>query len=152
MNFLQNTHKRPFCEEIRIIWRRFSMEIGTLRKFLCTLSVGLALLLGMSLQVEAQRGHPPSHAPAWGVRNARPYGQQVSARRHRRNSLRHDLSRHQRFERRTLRNRLHTERAINGNSPAWRTGQREERAALRTHQREERDALKQSWKNNKRHR
>ena len=128
------------------------MKIGTLRKFLCTLSIGIALLLGMSLQAEAQRRHPPSHAPAWGLRNARPYGQRVSARRHERNRLRRDLVRHQRIERRTLNTRLRTDRETYGNSSDWRTHRRQERANLRTHQREEKRTFKQGWKNDGKHR
>lgn len=90
------------------------MEIGTLRKFLCTLSIGVALLLGLSIQAEAQQGNPPSHAPAYGLRNRRPYGQIVSARRHRRNMVRQDWRRRQvytaRLNRLRERNRLARER------------------------------------------
>ncbi|MDT4897097.1 MAG: hypothetical protein QOH25_2174 [Acidobacteriota bacterium] len=124
------------------------MKIGTLKRFLCTLAVGVALLLGMSLQTQAQRRYPSSNG-RWRARN---YGQQVSARRHERNRLRHVLSRHQRVERRILNTRLRTERATYGNNSDWRTRRREERAALRTHQREERGTFKQRWKNNGKHR
>jgi hypothetical protein len=90
------------------------MEIGTLRKFLCTLSIGVALLLGLSIQAAAQQGNPPSHAPAYGLRNRRPYGQIVSARRHQRNMLRQDQRRRQiytaRLNRLREQNRLIRER------------------------------------------
>ena len=124
------------------------MKIGTLRKFLCTVSVGIVLLLGMSIQTQAQRRYSSSNG-RWRARN---YGQQVSARRHARNALRRDLKRHQRFERRTLNTRLRTDRATYGNSSDWRLRQRQERAALRIHQREERGTFKQRWKNNGKHR
>ena len=71
------------------------MEIGTLRKFLCTLSVGVALLLGLSIQAEAQRRG--RHNGNWRARN---YGQWVSAQRHRRNMLRQSARRQQRLQRR----------------------------------------------------
>ena len=124
------------------------MKIGTLRKFLCTLSVGIALLLGMSLQAEAQRRYPSSNG-RWRARN---YGQQVSARRHQRNRLRRALVRHQRIERRTLNTRLRRDRETYGNSSDWRTRRRQERTTLRMHQREEKRTFKQGWKNNGKHR
>lgn len=122
------------------------MKIGTLKKVLCTLSIGVALLLGMSISTQAQRRHgPPPWAPAYGRRNVRPYGQTVSARRHARNDLRRDLRFHQRDERRVLNSRLRYERGTYGNSRAWRYQRQQERQSLRLHQREE----KQRWKNNK---
>jgi hypothetical protein len=72
------------------------MEIGTLRKFLCTLSVGVALLLGMWIPVEAQRRRWRDN-DNWRHRN---YGQIVSASRHRRNRLRQSAKRRQRLQRR----------------------------------------------------
>jgi hypothetical protein len=128
------------------------MKISTLKRFLCTVSMGCALLLVMSVESEAQRRYPPSHAPAYGLRNQRPYGQQVSARRHYRNELRRDLIRHQRLERQAYHEQRGQQREIYGNSRDWRYQQRENRAALRLHQREEKAVFRQTWKNNKRQR
>ncbi|HYG79668.1 MAG TPA: hypothetical protein VD861_04735 [Pyrinomonadaceae bacterium] len=71
------------------------MEIGTLRKYLCTFSVGVALLLGLSIPAEAQRRWRDDDN--WRSRN---YGQWVSAQRHRRNRLRQSLRRRQRLQQR----------------------------------------------------
>lgn len=128
------------------------MNFSTLKKLLCTVSVGITLLLAMSISAAAQRGNPPSHARAWGLRNNRPYGQQVSERRHRRNELRRELIRHQRSERRVFNTQRRSEREIYGNSRDWRLQQRQQRAALRIHQREERGALRERWRNNRRQR
>jgi hypothetical protein len=126
--------------------------IGTLKKVLCTLSIGAALLLGMSISTQAQRRHgPPPWAPAYGRRNDRPYGQIVSARRHARNDLRRDLMIHQRDERRILNSRLRYDRGIYGNNPSLRYQRKLDREALRIHQREEKQEFKQRWKNNGRH-
>src|SRR5215212_8389521 len=81
------------------------MEIGTLRKYLCTLSVGLALLLGLSIQAEAQRRW--RNNDNWRPRN---YGQIVSARRHRRNQLRQSMRRRQRLNRQIYNVRLNRQR------------------------------------------
>ena len=121
------------------------MKIGTLRKLLCTFSIGVALLLGMSIQTQAQRRYPTSNRN-WRERN---YGQQVSARMHRRNELRRELIRHQRAERRVYNTQRRTEREVYGNSRDWRYQQRQQRAALRMHQREERGEFKQRWKNSR---
>lgn len=119
------------------------MKIGTLRKVLCTLSVGAALLLGMSISTQAQHRHgPPSWAPAYGRRNQRPYGQIVSARMHRRNAVRHDLILRQRDERRALNERLRNERELGDNNRVFRDTRRDERRDLRIDQREERDTLR----------
>lgn len=126
--------------------------IGTLKKALCTLSIGAALLVGLSIPAEAQRRHgPPPWAPANGRRYDRPYGQIVSARRHARNDLRRDLRIHQRNERRILNSRLRDERGIYGNNPSLRYQRRLDREALRIHQRQERQDFKRTWKNNGRH-
>ena len=77
------------------------MEIGTLRKFLCTLSIGVALLLGLAVQTEAQRRR--HREGNWGYRN---YGQMVSASRHRRNRLRQSARRRLRLQRRIYNVRL----------------------------------------------
>lgn len=125
------------------------MEIGTVKKVLCTLSVSVLLLLGMGISTQAQRRHgPPSWAPAYGRRNTRPYGQIVSARKHRRNELRRDLRLDQRSDRRILNERLRNERLNSGNTRVWRNERREERRDLRTDQREEREALRDRFKNN----
>jgi hypothetical protein len=121
------------------------MKIGTLRKFLCTLSIGAALLLGMSIPTEAQNRR--SSYSRWRARN---YGQQVSASRHRRNSQRRRLRRHQVSERHTLNARLRSQREQYGNSRDWRYSRRQQRTALRQHQRGEKKAFKQRWKNNRR--
>lgn len=71
------------------------MEFSTLRKYLCTLSVGVALLLGLSVPAEAQRRW--RRDDNWRARN---YGQWVSAQRHRRNRLRQSLRRSQRLQQR----------------------------------------------------
>jgi hypothetical protein len=125
------------------------MKIGTLKRVLCTLSVSVLLLLGMGISTQAQRRNgPPPWAPANGRRNARPYGQIVSARRHHRNELRRDLRLDQRSERRILNSRLRNEREINGNNRVWRNQRREERRDLRVDQREDREALRDRFKNN----
>lgn len=121
------------------------MKISTLRKVLCTLSVSVLLLLGMSIQTQAQRRYPR----AYGRRDVRPYGQLVSARRHYRNSLRRDLRLHQRDERRIFNSRLRYERGVYGNSRAWRYERKQERQALKLHQRQEKENFKQRWKNNR---
>jgi hypothetical protein len=121
------------------------MKIGTLRNFLCALAVGAALFLGMSIETQAQEGRRSSYG-RWRERN---YGQQVSTRRHYRNSLRRSLRRHQWFERRSLNNRLRWRREHFGNSREWRLRQRQERAALRLHQRQERNEFKRRWRNNR---
>jgi hypothetical protein len=121
------------------------MEIGTLKKFLCTLSIGAALLLSMSLTTQAQRRYPSSNG-TWRTQNN---GQQVSARMHRRNELRRELMRHQRSERRVFNTQRRDGREVYGNSRDWRYQQRQQRAALQTHQREERGDFKQRWKNNR---
>src|SRR4051812_1141768 len=120
-----------FCYEIL---RKFgggskmSSGINTLKKGLGTLSLGILLLLGMSISTQAQRRHgPPPWAPAYGRRYDRPYGQVVSARRHARNELRRDLFRNERLERRALNNRLRYERRTDGNTPTWREQRRLER-------------------------
>jgi hypothetical protein len=127
--------------------------IGTLKKALCTLSIGGALLVGLSIPTQAQRRRhgPPPWAPAYGRRYDRPYGEVVSARRHARNELRRDLRIHQRNERRVLNSRLRYGRGIYGNSPSWRYHRRQEREALRIHQRREKQEFKGRWKNNGRH-
>ena len=126
-----------------------SSGISTLKKGLGTLSLGILLLLGMSISTQAQRRHgPPPWAPAYGRRNDRPHGQIVSARRHARNDLRRGLFRNERLERRALNDRLRYERRTDGNNPMWREQRRLERQDLRIHQRNERDDFKQSWKNN----
>jgi len=125
------------------------MKIGTLKKVLCTLSVSVLLLLGMSITTQAQHRHgPPPWAPAYGRRNMRPYGRIVSARKHHRNELRRDLRLDQRSERRILNARLRNERETNGNNRVWRNERREDRRDLRTDQREEREALRDRFKNN----
>jgi hypothetical protein len=123
------------------------MNFVTLRKFLCTLSVGAALLLAMSVQTQAQRRYPSNGR--WRARN---YGQRVSASRHRRNAIRRDLIRHQRSERRVFNAQRRQQRSIYGNSRDWRYQQRQQRAALRRHQRSERVELRQRWRNNRRQR
>ncbi|HJU55841.1 MAG TPA: hypothetical protein VJ715_14755 [Pyrinomonadaceae bacterium] len=76
------------------------MEIGTLRKFLCTLSIGVGLLLGLSIQAQGQRRW--RRDDNWRARN---YGQIVSARRHRRNRLRQSWRRQQLYTARLNRQR-----------------------------------------------
>ena len=127
--------------------------IGTLKKALCTLSIGGALLVGMIIPAEAQRRRhgPPPWAPAYGRRYDRPYGEVVSARRPARNDLRRDLRTHQRGEQRTLNSRLRYERGVYGNSPTWRYQRRQAREDLRIHQRLEKQDFKRTWKNNGRH-
>lgn len=120
------------------------MEIGTLRKFLCTLSIGVALLLAMSVEASAQGRHSNGR---WRARN---YGQWVSAQRHRRNRLRHRLNRHQWNERRQLNARFRLHREQYGNSREWRLRQRQQRTALRLHQQQERSAFRERWRNNNR--
>lgn len=132
------------------IRRRFRMKINTLRKFLCTLSVGAALLLGMSISTHAQGG-PPPWAPAYGRRNIRPYGQLVSDRRHRRNASRRDLMLQERSNRQGLNYRLRQERAVSGNNPTWRYQRRQDRATLRSQQRAERGQFNQRWRERGRH-
>ena len=126
------------------------MKINTLKKFLCTLSVGAALLLGMSIPTQAQGG-PPPWAPAYGRRNIRPYGQLVSDRRHRRNALRRDLMLQERYDRQGLNYRLRHERGLYGNNPTWRYQRRQDREALRLQQREERGQFNQRWRDRGRH-
>lgn len=118
------------------------MKIGTLRKFLCTFSVAAALLLGMSITTEAQR-----RSSSYGRWRERNYGQQVSARMHRRNRSRHRLNRHQWEERRRLNARFRLHRQRYGNNRDWRLRHRQQRTALRRHQREERGEFKERWKN-----
>jgi hypothetical protein len=122
------------------------MKIGTLKGFLCTLSISALLLLGMYVPAEAQRRNS-SWDGRWRARN---YGQQVSARRHYRNSLRRRLKRHQRDERRDFNARRRLERDQYDNSREWRLRQRQQRAALRVHQRQENREFRQRWKNNRR--
>ena len=124
------------------------MKIGTLGKFLCTLSVGVAFLLGVYVPAEAQR----RDIPEWDSRTGRAYGQRVSWRRHRRNRLRRRLTRHQILERQRLQARLRRQRAQYGNSSdgQWRLSRKRQRAALKLHQRQEKSAFKQRWKNNRR--
>jgi hypothetical protein len=117
------------------------MKISTLSKFLCTLSIGVLLLLGMSIQAQAQRRHYPT-----------PYGQRVSARMHNRNELRRALIRHQRVERGTYNASRRNQREIYSNSRDWRVQQRQQRTDLRMHQRDERAQLKERWKNNRKQR
>ena len=124
------------------------LEINTVKKCFCTLSLGIMLLLGMSISTQAQHRHgPPPWAQANGRRNDRPYGQIVSARRHARNELRRDLIRQQRLDRRTLNDRLRYERRVNGNSPDWRYQRRLDRRNLILNQRNERQVFRETWKN-----
>jgi len=126
-----------------------SLEINTLKKGLGTLSLGILLLLGTSISIQAQRRHgPPPWARAYGRRYDRPYGQVVSARRHARNELRRDLFRDQRLQRRALNDRLRYERRTYGNSPDWRYQRRLDRRDLRIQQRTDRDTFRQSWRIN----
>ena len=124
------------------------LNFSTLKKSLCTLAVGSALLLltGSTAQAQRHRHGPPPWAPAYGYRNNRPYGQIVSERVHRRNAQRRDLIRQQRLDRRDLNNRLRIEREINGNNPDFRSERKLEREDLRIRQREERDAFRNTWK------
>ena len=125
------------------------LESNTLKKCFCTLSLGIMLLIGMSVSTQAQHRHgPPPWAPAYGRRNDRPYGQIVRARVHARNDARRDLILSQRLERRSLRDRLRYERRINGNSPDWRYQRRQERQNLILNQRNQRQVFRDSWKNN----
>jgi hypothetical protein len=126
------------------------MKINTLKKILCTLLVGVALMLGMSIPTQAQGG-PPPWAPAYGRRNNRPYGQLVSERRHRRNALRHDLMLRERLDRQALNDRLRNDRQLYGNNPTWRDQRKQERQDLRLQQREERGQFRQTWKGRGRH-
>jgi hypothetical protein len=125
------------------------MKIGTLRGFLCTLSIGVLLLLGMYVPAEAQRRNS-SWDGRWRNRSYRNYGQQVSARRHYRNSLRRRLKRHQWEERRVFNTQRRLERDQYDNSREWRLRQRQQRAALRLHQRQESREFRQRWRNNRR--
>ncbi|MDQ3817062.1 MAG: hypothetical protein M3362_05160 [Acidobacteriota bacterium] len=117
------------------------LNFSTLKKSLCTLAIGSALLLltGSAAQAQRHRHGPPPWAPAYGYRNNRPYGQIVSERVHRRNAARRDLKRQERLDRRDLNNRLRVEREINGNNPDFRDERRLERENLRIRQREDRD-------------
>ncbi|MDT4968819.1 MAG: hypothetical protein QOJ64_3556 [Acidobacteriota bacterium] len=118
------------------------MKISTLKLWLCTIAVGVAFLLGMSIPAQAQGNS--RNAPAWGRRNGRPYGQLVRARVHRRNELRRDLRFHQRGERRILNTRLRTNRQIYGNTPDWRYARKRDRESLRLRQRlENRESRRQ---------
>ena len=125
-------------------------KFSTLKKSLCTLAIGFALLLGTGSAAQAQRHRhgPPPWAPAYGYRNNRPYGQLVSERVHRRNALRRQLMVNERLDRRDLNNRLRYERRINGNNPDFRDQRRLERENLRLQQREERGNFRNSWKVN----
>ena len=125
-------------------------KFSTLKKSLCTLAIGFALLLGTGSAAQAQRHRhgPPPWAPAYGYRNNRPYGQLVSERVHRRNALRRQLMVNERLDRRDLNNRLRYERRINGNNPDFRDQRRLERENQRLQQREERGNFRNSWKVN----
>jgi len=123
------------------------MKIGTLKQVLCTLLIGVSLMLGMSIPTRAQGG-PPPWAPAYGRRNQTPYGQIVSERRHRRNALRHEMMVRERLDRQSLNYRLRNERYQYGNNPTWRDQRRQERQDLRLQQREERETFRNSWKVN----
>jgi len=127
-----------------------SLGISTLKKGLGTLSLGILLLLGMSVSTQAQRRQgPPPWAPAYGRRNERPYGQDVSARRHARNELRREMRQDQRDERRTLNDRLRYQRRVYGNSPTLRYQRRIEQRNQRLLQRDERGDFNRSWRNNR---
>ncbi|PYS49303.1 MAG: hypothetical protein DMF68_10470 [Acidobacteria bacterium] len=123
-------------------------KFSTLKKTLCTLAIGSALLLGATSVAQAQRHRhgPPPWAPAYGYRNNRPYGQLVSERVHRRNQLRRQLRENERLDRRDLNNRLRYERRVNGNNPDFRDERRQERESLRVQQREDRGAFRDNWK------
>ena len=125
-------------------------KFSTLKKSLCTLAIGFALLLGTGSAAQAQRHRhgPPPWAPAYGYRNNRPYGQLVSERVHRRNALRRQLMVNERLDRRDLNNRLRYERRINGSNPDFRDQRRLERENQRLQQREERGNFRNSWKVN----
>ena len=125
-------------------------KFSTLKKSLCTLAIGFALLLGTGSAAQAQRHRhgPPPWAPAYGYRNNRPYGQLVSARVRRRNALRRQLMVNERLDRRDLNNRLRYERRINGSNPDFRDQRRLERENQRLQQREERGNFRNSWKVN----
>ena len=129
------------------------LEINTVRKFLCTLSIGVALLLGMSISASAQGRHngPPPWARANGRRYDRPYGETVSARRHARNELRRELRRDQRNDRRIFNSRLRYERRVYDNNPNLRYQRRVERRDLILSQRAQREALRRTWRNRERH-
>lgn len=115
-------------------------NFSTLKKSLCTLAIGSALLLGTGIAAQAQRHRhgPPPWAPAWGFRNNRPHGQLVSARVHRRNALRRDIRQRERLERGELNDRLRIERENEDNNPRFRRERREDREDLRIRQREDR--------------
>lgn len=117
------------------------MEIGTLRKFLCTLSVGVALLLGMWIPVEAQRRRWRDN-DNWRARN---YGQLVSARRHRRNRLRQIAKRRQRLHRRVYNARLSRHRRIVRIRESRRFRQRQQWWANVRHRRALRFRQRQQW-------
>lgn len=121
------------------------MKISTLKLWLCTIAIGVAFLLGMSIPAQAQGNS--RNAPAWGRRNARPYGQLVRARVHRRNELRRDLRFHQRGERTILNTRLRTNRQIYGNTPDWRYARKRDRESLKLHQRAEKREFKERYNN-----
>lgn len=120
------------------------MKISTLKKALCTLSMGLLLMLGVSIQAQAQR----RYQRAYGRRDARPYGQLVSARRHYRNAVRHDLMLRQRNERRIFNSRLRYQRGAYGNNPTWRYQRKQERQDFRIRQRQQREDFRDRFRNN----
>ena len=121
-------------------------DINTLKRATCAVIAAFVLLIGTWVPTQAQRrsrgavnGYPNNY-----------YGQQRRAQNRYWRVRRHNLQRHQRFERRTLRARWRRDRDGYYNNSDWRTRRKSERKALKVHQRTERREFKERFKNRRR--
>jgi hypothetical protein len=117
-------------------------DINTLKRATCAVIAACVLLLG-TWTAQAQRR-------SRGAINGYPnntYGQQRRAQNRYWRERRHDLQRHQRYERASSRERWRNSRDDNDNNRDWRNSRKEERRELKRHQRYERREFKERFKN-----
>ena len=116
-------------------------DINTLKRATCAVIAACVLLLGTVTATQAQYRYRRYDD------NQRNYGQQRRAQNRYWRDRRHNLQRHQRYERSVLRDRLRTERGTYGNNHDWRRFRKAERKELKRHQKYERQEFKQRFKN-----
>jgi hypothetical protein len=118
-------------------------DINTLKRATCAVIAACVLLLGTWTQAQSQRR-------VRGAINGYPnnaYGQQRRMQNRIWRERRHDLQRHQRYERSTLRDRWRDNRDDNDNNRDWRNRRKFERKELKLDQKYEREQFKDRFKN-----
>jgi len=121
-------------------------DIGTLKRATCAVIAMCVLLLGtLTTQAQQRRYRRADNGYPNNV-----YGQQRAARNRSWREARHDIQRHQRYERYVIRDSWRNNRDDNGNGRVWRERRKSERTELRRHQRDERQEFKDRFKNRRR--